>query len=54
MTEPVPTPEDRRKARLLAEGGNFDADSEELFARGIAVARMGGDVETWLREQLGR
>ena len=50
--EPEPSDEDRRRAELLAEGGGFDADVQELFARSIAVARSGGDVEAFLREQL--
>lgn len=49
--QPEPNDEDRRRARLLAQGGKFDDECEDLFARGIAVARNGGDVEAFLREQ---
>lgn len=49
---PAPSDEDRRRAHLLARGGNFDSGVEDLFAQGIAVARSGGDVESFLREQL--
>lgn len=52
ITEPKPDDEDRRKARQLAEGGGFDGEAEDLFARGMAVTRSGGDVRAFLREQL--
>lgn len=50
----VPSDEDRRKAKILANSGGFAPDAEELFARGIAVARNGGDVRAFLREQVKR
>jgi len=49
--EPEPNEDDRRRARLLAEGGNFDPDVEDLFAQGIAIARSGGDVRAFLHER---
>ena len=48
---PVPDAEDRRRAKLLADGGHFGPNTEDLFARGIAVARSGGDVREFLRAQ---
>lgn len=55
MTAPLPEPndDDRRRARLLVEGagGVFAPDVAEFFAQGIAIARTGGDVRAWLREQ---
>lgn len=56
MTPPIPppTPDDYRRADLLVEGGNFAPELRELFARGIAVARTGGDVKAFLRAELPR
>jgi hypothetical protein len=53
-SRPEPTDKDRRRAALLAEGGGFAPDAEDLFARGIAVARKGGDVRAFLRDELGK
>jgi hypothetical protein len=47
-----PDAESRRRAKLLAQGGNFAPDAEDFFAHGIAVARSGGDLRTWLDGQL--
>lgn len=49
-----PDAEARWRAKALCEGGNFNKDVEDLFARAIAIGRAGGSVEAFLREQLGR
>lgn len=49
------TAEDYRRADLLIEGMGTASDAtRELFAGGIAVARAGGDVKSFLRSQLQR
>jgi hypothetical protein len=57
--DPIPTVDDWRRAKLLAEGmrsaGTAVSDeSVALLARGIAVARTGGNVEAFLRRQAKR
>lgn len=57
MSDPVPSVEDWAKAKELLRGfrrelpGNsLDDDAiRRFFARGIAIARTGGDVEAFVR-----
>lgn len=48
--EHEPDAESRRRAKIMAQAGNFDAGVEDLFAQGIAVGRAGGDVEAFVRQ----
>ena len=50
--DPTPTPEDRRRATILARGVSTDPEVVDLFARGIAVARTGGDVRAFLQREV--
>lgn len=57
--DPEPTENDRRRAGLLAQGmaetlGPLSPDAVEWLARGIAVARTGGDVREFLHRQAKR
>ena len=47
-----PDAEARWRAKALCEGGTFNKDVEDLFARAIAIGRAGGSVEAFLRKEL--
>lgn len=49
-----PDAESRRRAKIMAKAGRFGPRDEDFLARGIAVARSGGDVRAWLNEQARR
>ena len=56
MTDPVPNGDDWGRAKLMAEGmaqGGMALapDAVKLLARGIAVARTGGDVRAFLQRE---